>query len=245
MSISLNLCTSGLFSLGVSEMLSFGWNESMPFISRSPADRHLSKDKLTMSHTTHRDGVRKCQGFEQKRTSALSKEIFPSLKAVPQPMPDCTLWNNVAVKLTNVIGFSFHESTAFVISTLIFPASSNLEGFTFLKMCVYVQKGPHLSTGFQLKLLLLQGKNVGVPLALFSFHSFTHSLPREEEYHIHEYFRASYLTSGRHGHYFGHSIIFCPPLWSRHMVLTSERGGTTQFKATLQARLLSIQQRRK
>lgn len=144
MSNSLNLCTSGLFSLGVSEMRSFGWNESMPFISRSPADRHLSKDKLTMSHTTHRDGVGKCQGFEQKRTSALSKEIFPSLKAVPQPMPDCTLWNNVAVKLTNVIGFSFHDNTAFVISRSRFPASSNLEGFTFFKMRVCVQKGPYL-----------------------------------------------------------------------------------------------------
>lgn len=109
---------------------------------QTPFKRQVNKTLL--SHTTHRAGVRKCQVFEQKWTSAPSKEIFPRLKARPQPMPDCTLWKNTAVKSTHFISFSFHDNTAFVISRLLFPASSNLEGFTFLKMCICVQKALHL-----------------------------------------------------------------------------------------------------
>lgn len=166
---------------------------------QTPFKRQVNKTLL--SHTTHQDGVRKCQGFEQKWLSALSKEIFPSFKAMPQPMPDCTLWNNIAVKLTNFISFSFHDNTAFMISRLIVSCFIYFGGIYIFFKCVFVFKRlPILfSTGCQLKLLLLQGKNIGVPIALVSFHSFTQSLAREED-SLMWFFRASYGTSGRHGH---------------------------------------------
>ena len=42
----LSFCASELFSFDMSTILSFSWNEYVPFTSRSPDDKHLSKDTL-------------------------------------------------------------------------------------------------------------------------------------------------------------------------------------------------------
>ena len=159
-------------------------------------------------------------------------------------MPDCKLCNHTAIKLTNFIRFSFHDNTALAIGRLIFPVSSHLEGFTFLKMCIYLKGTPSsISTDLQLKLPFLQGRNVGAHfLILFSLFYTILMKGRRVTNMMFQSIPFDWQAWSLH---FGYSVSFCPPLWSRGLVLISIFGQITQFRPTPQTRLSSIQQRRK
>lgn len=150
-------------------------------------------------------------------------------------MPNCMLWNIIAIKLTNFICFSLQSNVAFAIGRLMFPVSPNLEGFVFFFKMYLCWKRDVLShliilLTFSSNSLSPQGKNVRVSIPFFSFYSFTQSIPREEKSLI-WFFRASHLTLW-HDCHFGHFISFCLPLWSRDRVPNQWSWMNNSFQAS-------------